>query len=974
MPAHGLRSMALRLASLLVALLALCPGPASAQADPPGGAASSAQSLCILDFERLGDDASLDWLRQGLADMMIGTMNRLGPYRVIERHRLREILQEHGLAASGLVDIQTAVRRAGLARAQLLLLGSFARQEDRLSVQVRLIRVADQQVLARAVWADGPARVLAAPRALSEALLAALRQPVEPGGLQGLEKEIPRTIDVARAYYAGLGAFDAGRYPEALAHHLDAARHAGGFAKAYPAVLEMYYLLGQAEHAVLFARTLARSFEAAGDVPSALEYYFLAAQQSLDALDNQRLAVELLQELLGLAARQEAKTGEIARTKQAVLERIGELHGTGHYRSLRDILAERSIRHRMWPGDIESELTRRAEEQARGGFAELRDGRWVRQPAPPPSLLMWKIRALRSLARSHARLGEIERALDQYHALIEEYGFLTRHPLSDGAPGNAIATEAHFMALRHHARTGELIRTHALAGINHLNVITPRRAFARDFRDPRPDARARTASRYEGRGYEYFDFAAPPGHQIDAVTLRAEVAGIATFRVNVPHPVGWPPQFSLSRRLTEIKASRRGHHERTVALPPGTELLSIGTSWGPGLFENTLAEVLWHQRFGPKDGPDIVRWQASFVLSRKKAVTIAAGAGAGASATPSGRRLIDKYAAGWESAVVIRPTQAMAYATTPALDVYAEEWLAYAVDGDIRIVHRADPRLTVDLPVAINTREPEMEPSLVRTHDGRYALLWARGPSQRTARRFVALSRDLRQWETPQRLVFQDAPAALPAPHPDPAEGTTNVVPVPRGYLMLLANGFARSSPDLRTWGPPRKILPQNGHRNRLVKTADGTAWAVYETSSDERQPYTHEDWLHGYSVIDGRAYRHVTELRVSRSADGIRWEPAGSLVFPGQPTGLWAFPVSERQIGVALGFNNLFVKWLAAPPFGDLRQIESPHRVLQDAEKVQCFARDGSLVCVRLVLDIEAQHPVLLATSSRALYERLTR
>jgi curli biogenesis system outer membrane secretion channel CsgG len=85
------------------------------------------QTLCILDFNRLGDDAGEDWLQRGLADMMISTMNRLGPYHAIEREHLKELLREHRLAASGLVDVDAAIRQGRLARAELLLLGSFAR-------------------------------------------------------------------------------------------------------------------------------------------------------------------------------------------------------------------------------------------------------------------------------------------------------------------------------------------------------------------------------------------------------------------------------------------------------------------------------------------------------------------------------------------------------------------------------------------------------------------------------------------------------------------------------------------------------------------------------------------------------------------------------------------------------------------------------------------------------------------------------
>jgi TolB-like protein len=931
--------MALIAAIGLLVLWVAWPGMAAGQPPTPP-AQPPPQTLCILDFNRLGDDASADWLQRGLADMMIGTMNRTGPYRVVERQYLREILREHGLAAGGLVDLDTAVRQARLARAELLLLGSFARQQDRLTIQVRLLRVTDQEILAQAVWTDQPGNVLAAPRALSEALLARLGQPVDPAWLDGIEKTIPRRIDVAKSYYTGVGAFDDGRYPEALAHYLDAARHAGGFVKVYPAVLEMYTLLGQREHAVLFAQELARVYERAGDVPSALEYYYAAARQSLDPPHNTRLAIRPLEQLLRLVRQHEERTGEIATAKQAILAKIRD--GTGTVESFRTILT---------------------------------DGQAVTRPAPVPPVLMWKIRAQRTLARAHARVGAIERALDQYRELLAEVDFLTRDPLADGKLGDPIRTEAHFMVLHHYAKTGRLIRDHALNAVNRLNVVRNGLVFTRDFGERRPDPRARTTSRYADRGYEYFDFAAPAGQQIEAVTLRTTVEGIAAFGFYLPHAAGWPPRYSLSRRLTDFKFSRRGRYERTVALPPGTEFFSIGTSWGPGLLENTPVEVLHHQRFGPKNGRDLVSWQVSFVLSPKRG---AAAKTASNGATPRSApvpRLIERYAAGWENACVVRQPETRAYAGEPLLDVYDEDWLVVAMDGDIQILHRRDPQLRIELPITINTADREFDPSLVRTHAGLYALLWARGTSTRNARRFVAFSADLLRWDTPQRMVFEGAAGNIGYTYAgaEPLERTTNVVAIPRGYVMLLAQGFVRTSDDLRHWGPPRKAIPQDLYRNRLVKTADGTLWAVYERSSGERQPYTPDDWLHGYFVVDGKPYRHVTEVRVSRSVDGVQWHAAGTRVFPGQPSGLWAFPVSERQIGIAVAFNNLFAKWMTASRSRDLHPVDSALEVMRDAAEAECFAQDGSLTCIRPVFDVEQQQPMLLATSSRALYRRLT-
>jgi len=75
--------MTLLLAGLL-ALSAAWPGIAGAQPPP-------LQIVCILDFNRLGDDASMDWLQRGLADMMIGT---LSPSRPVSGCRARAA-EEH---------------------------------------------------------------------------------------------------------------------------------------------------------------------------------------------------------------------------------------------------------------------------------------------------------------------------------------------------------------------------------------------------------------------------------------------------------------------------------------------------------------------------------------------------------------------------------------------------------------------------------------------------------------------------------------------------------------------------------------------------------------------------------------------------------------------------------------------------------------------------------------------------------------
>jgi TolB-like protein len=957
------------LASTAALLMLLMPGqPSAAQA--PG----SVQTLCVLDFQRLGNDSRSDWLQQGLADLMIGTLGSTSPYLVVERRHLREILQEQRLATSGLIDVGTAVRGARLARAELVLLGSFVRHGDDITIQVRLIRVSDQRNLAETTWTGRDTDILAAPGALTEKLLAGLAGPPAVRKARGIEVLFPTTIDEARSYYLGVAAFDDGRYPEALAHYLDSARRAGPFGKAQAAALDMYSLVGRSDQAVLFARELARSFEIRRNRPAAVEYYVAAAREALGPLNDQRLARTFLEQALALVAEHDRATGSIAGTKRAILRRIDELQRTG-LADPEQLLSNRDIRHQIWIGDLEAELTARAEEQARGGIAVLENGQWIKRAVPPPTLLMWKIRTLGTMARASAELGEIGPALDRYHELLDEYAFLTARLPADGRLLMSLRTEAHFMLLRHYARTGQLVRNHRINRLNKLNLVANAQVFLRDFGDPRPDMRARVASRFDGRGYEYFDFAAPPGHQIDALTLRVVVNGIAELSVDLPQPNGSPPRYSLSSRLTNFKLAR-GSYTRTTSLPAGTEFVSLGTGWGPGLFSNTQAEVERWKSSPPADGRDIARWDITFRVSPKRMEASARPPEPDASLEPAVQRVIERYAAGWTQGPVVRDGQTTTYSGSPRLDVYGEDWLVYSLDGDVRIVNQRDVRLEVGLPIAINTREREFDPSLVRTHDGRYALLWARGTSRTNAARFVAYSEDLVRWETPQRLVFENPPPNLGYTYSqaEPLERTFNVVGVRRGYAMLLAQGFVRRSDDMRTWGPPRKELPQDLDQNRIVRGHDGTVWAIYATSSPERQPYTETDWLSGFFVVDGQRYRHVMELRASRSVDGVTWQDAGKVTLPGQSGALWAFAVDEGRIGIGLAFNNLYTKWFDVTRSDALATLDVQLPFMQQSDEAACFVRDAQLTCVRPMLDPVKQKPMLLVTTSDRVWGGATR
>ena len=957
----------IRLTLLFIALGIVAPTLSRAQGPPAG------ETLCVLDFNRLGEDDSMDWLRRGLGDMMITAMNRLGPYEVVERERLQQLLREHDLITAGVVEIDAGMKQARLAKAELLLMGNFIKKGEQITIQVRVLRLSDQDILAMATWEGNPSDVLAAPRLLTQELLENLKHPFDESRWAGIETEIPQTLDAAEAFYHGVGEFEDGLYPEALAHYLDSASPAGVFLESYRAVVQMYDLLGRPEHAVAFAHRVARRFENEERLPYALEFYVLAAEKCGEPLDNPALAADFLERAVDLARDFDQKTDEFQKTKAQLTHetsRLDEKGETGvlrrHYRAYKTLRREL-----IWGLAEEPKLSEKAH------YFSEKQGRWVNELYPYPSVFMWRVQTQRLLARSLARNGEAHKAIGHYRDLHDQLYFLTEvEPLQMPRLTDALETEAHFALLYHYDQTGEVIREHAFTDINPLNVVSPGVAVMRENPNADIDPRARTASRYEDRGFEFFDFASPEGYQIDAVVLTAKVSGLAQFSFYTPHPRGWPPQFSFSKLQKRFKLRRMGAKGKRVEFPPGTEFVSLGTAWGRGLYSNAGWEVILHKAFGPDDNRDIDSWKVEFELFPK--VGVSASAPRPRETTAADKRLLAQLAKqeGWGESAVLRSARAFLYTGEPPVDVYTQERLAFPLNGDIVIRRRDDPRVTVRLPRTVNTNTREFDPSLVRTHEGGYALFWARGSDKRDAERFVARSHDLLEWQTPRRLVFETPADTIRYGYAsaEPLERTTHIAPTSEGYVMLLGQGFVRFSRDLQNWGQPQKALPHDLLDNTLVRTRDGRLWAAYENIPEELRPFDPGNPFTGYFDQNGKQYMHLSEIHLAWSVDGVTWHPAGSAVFEGQASDLWLFPLATDRVAVALQFNNLFLRWLVATGGGELRRMSSTVNLMADGGSV-LYAGDGRISCITPIFDhFEEQRHVLVRMSSREQYERLVR
>lgn len=921
------------------------------------------QILCVLDFNRLGDDTRMDWLRRGLSDQMITLMSRVSPYQIIEREHLREILKEHGLARTGLIDTGAAIEQARLVKAQLLLLGNFAIQEEKLTIQVRLVRISDQEALSMATWEGAPSEVLSAPKALCVRLLDGVGRSFDPAFLEGIEKEIPQTINVAESFYRGMEAFDNGEYYVSLGHYLDSARHTDTFVRLFREVIKIHYLLNQNEHAVVFAQNAARALEKT-DMSHALELYFAAAEKSIDSLQNHALAIELLEKIISLAELHEEQTREAAQTKAFVKERAPELFNKG-----REYYSNSGFRYMIVMSfesvdeqfeDIHNEIKRKKR------YITYRNGKWIYEPIPEPSVFMWKTRAQLTLARLCARQENIHRALQLYSEIIPDYEFYHKLPFfsySDYSHmRDFLKNEALFAVIYHYKKTGQIVPHPLLDGMIHEGA--DKVIFRRQFDSLDADPRARHSSRSPTGGFEDYYFAAPDGYQFDSTVLQAKIRGSAEFACNLPVAQGWWPVCTLSEPYKKFRFTK-GTHKKTITFPEGTGIFSISSSWGyqkyDSVWEKTTSKML-----SPDDRIEIAWWQASFVLSPRKQMPVGDSGEGEPDHTAEDDYIIRNFAMidRWEEASVLRDSDMRFYSGFPLLDVRAHDWLVYSKDGDINILNTTDLRTRVKLPVTINTNEKEFDPTLVQTHEGELALFWTRGHDIYPTDFFYATSKDFLYWNTPVRIMFEE-PAKHSSGRPvESVAGTNNIIPVPGGYMMLLRGGSARYSKDLRHWSAPKTIFEQSGWDNCLVKMKNGRIWAFY---GDSPKGEEEENLCRKYKYLC-----HI--IRASSSLDGKVWEQPQRIFISAEVRALWAFPLSDTQVAAGVQYSNFDVQWFVFSGPGAYQKIDSPVGSRFYNDVIGFFPRDNKVFCLQSAYDFTEESFVLLAKSSRELFRKLTR
>lgn len=158
--------------------------------------------VAVMYFENRAGDRELDWLREGLADMLIASLSRSPRLTLLSRQQLTTLLSHLGQQSKPLIKLEDGLEIARRAQAETIILGGFARLGDKVRIDVTLHDARTGQLqAAESMLADTPAQILTQIDLLSVKLATHLGATLADAEAQrGLTSVMTDNLDAYRYY------------------------------------------------------------------------------------------------------------------------------------------------------------------------------------------------------------------------------------------------------------------------------------------------------------------------------------------------------------------------------------------------------------------------------------------------------------------------------------------------------------------------------------------------------------------------------------------------------------------------------------------------------------------------------------------------------------------------------------------------------------------------------------------------------
>jgi tetratricopeptide (TPR) repeat protein len=202
------------------------------------------RSVAVMYFDNQSNSSDLDWLREGLADMLITDLSRSKNLAVLSRQQLQLLLERSGRSEHSDIQLDEALDIAHKSQAQVVILGSFARLGEQIRVDVRLHDARDGQLLtAERMVVEQPAQILTQIDLLCLELASHLSGGAsEPASNTALVSVMTNNLEAYRDYSLGVEKSQAKHSEEAIAFLQKAVALDPEFAMAYARIGYTYVI------------------------------------------------------------------------------------------------------------------------------------------------------------------------------------------------------------------------------------------------------------------------------------------------------------------------------------------------------------------------------------------------------------------------------------------------------------------------------------------------------------------------------------------------------------------------------------------------------------------------------------------------------------------------------------------------------------------------------------------------------------
>jgi tetratricopeptide (TPR) repeat protein/DNA-binding winged helix-turn-helix (wHTH) protein/TolB-like protein len=200
--------------------------------------------VLVLFFENQSRTPELDWLREGLADMMIADLSRVPKVNVLSREQVAALASRAGWKPGTVPRLEATMALAARARAQVLLMGKFGKFGDEIRIMVQVHRASDGSLLrSETATAGRMEQVIGQMGLLSAKISRELTGSLPDDGQQTASPPITSNLDAYRAYSLGVRQVSLLNLPEGTRLLKEAVELDPQFAAAYAELGHAYSVI-----------------------------------------------------------------------------------------------------------------------------------------------------------------------------------------------------------------------------------------------------------------------------------------------------------------------------------------------------------------------------------------------------------------------------------------------------------------------------------------------------------------------------------------------------------------------------------------------------------------------------------------------------------------------------------------------------------------------------------------------------------